>query len=190
MKACLLVFMLTIGPSFAADRVTKMYQEQLHLVDENVVALARAMPAEKYNFVPSGAGFAGVRTFGEQVRHLATMIYMTAAIVLEEKGPYGPGKNDNGPEGIESKADTLKYLDGSLAYARKAMASLTEQNQLDLLSTYFGPKPRAAVAAGIANHSFDHYGQMVVYARMNGIVPPASQTTALQPREAPSTGVK
>jgi hypothetical protein len=180
-KACFLMFMLAIGPGFAADQVTKMYEDQLRLVEENVVGLARAMPAEKYSFAPIGRAFAGVRTFGEQIRHLATMIYITAAIVLEEKSPYGPGKNDNGPEGIDSKADTLKYLEGSLAYARKAMASLSEKNQLDLLNTYFGPMPRAAVAAGIAYHSFDHYGQMVVYARMNGIIPPASQPAEISP---------
>jgi hypothetical protein len=181
MKACFLMFMLSIGTGFAADRVTKMYEDQLRLVEEDVVGLARAMPAEKYTFAPSGGSFAGVRTFGEQVRHVATMIYMTAAIVLEEKSPYGPGKNDNGPDGIESKADTLKYLEGSLAYARKALASLSEKNQLDLLNTYFGPMPRPAVAAGIAYHSFDHYGQMVVYARMNGVVPPASKPTEAAP---------
>ena len=65
--------------------------------------------------------------------------------------------------------------DSSLAYARRAMASLTEKNQLDPLNTYFGPQPRVAVAAGVAYHSYNHYGQLVVYARMNGIVPPASQ---------------
>jgi hypothetical protein len=103
------------------------------------------------------------------------MIYMTAAIVLEEKSPYGPGPGDNGPAAIRSKAEVLEYLQGSLAYARKAMSSLTEKNQLDPVKTYFGPMARSAVAAGIAYHSFNHYGQMVVYARMNGIVPPSSQ---------------
>ena len=103
------------------------------------------------------------------------MIYMTAAIVLEEKTPYGPGVNDNGPDSIRSKEEILEYLQGSLAYARKAMSSLTEKNQLDPIQTYFGPMARVAVAAGVAYHSFNHYGQMVVYARMNGIVPPSSQ---------------
>jgi hypothetical protein len=88
------------------------------------------MPAEKYNFVPPGEGFAGVRTFGEQVRHVATMIYMTAAIVLEEKTPYGPGRNDKGPDGLKSKEEILNYLDGSLAYARKAIAALSEKEDI------------------------------------------------------------
>jgi len=106
---------------------------------------------------------------------VATMIYMTSAIVLEEKSPYGPGTNDNGPDDVTSKDAIVAYLKSSIAYARKAMASLTEQNALDPLKTYFGSQPRAEVASGLAYHSYDHYGQMVVYARMNGIVPPASR---------------
>ncbi len=168
-------------PAYAADRVAGMYLHQVKLVEDDVLSLARAMPAEKYGFAPSSdqsqGAFTGVRTFGEQVRHLATMIYMTAAIVLQEKSPYSPGANDNGPDSVRSKEEILEYLQGSLAYARKAMGSLTEANHLDPIPTYFGPMARSAVAAGVAYHSFDHYGQMVVYARMNGIVPPSSQPT-------------
>jgi len=69
----------------------------------------------------------------------------------------------------------VAYLKASIAYARKAMGSLTEQNALDPLKTYFGSQPRIEVAAGIIYHSYNHYGQMVVYARMNGVVPPSSQ---------------
>jgi hypothetical protein len=54
------------------------------------------------------------------------------------------------------------------------MSSLTEKNALDPLKTYFGSQSRIEVAAGLTYHSYDHYGQMVVYARMNGIVPPSS----------------
>lgn len=160
------------------NRVSTIFQNQLSLVENDVVRLAEAMPADKYDFRPSGGEFTGVRTFGEQVRHVATMIYMTAAIVLEEKSPYGPGTNDNGPDDITGKDAILAYLNASIAYARKAMASLNEQNALDPLKTYFGLQPRAEVASGVAYHSYDHYGQMVVYARMNGIVPPASRPSA------------
>jgi uncharacterized damage-inducible protein DinB len=155
--------------------VSAMYLHQVKLVEDDVLSLARAMPADRYDFVPNEGNVTGVRTFGEQVRHLATMVYITAAIVLEEKSPHGPGPHDNGPATIRSKADILEYMQASLAYARKAVSSLTEENQLDPIKTYFGPMARSAVAAGIAYHSFNHYGQMVVYARMNGIVPPSSQ---------------
>ena len=158
-----------------ANRVAAMHQNLLTLVENDVVGLAEAMPADKYDFKPTNGEFTGVRTFGEQVKHAATMIYMTAAIVLEEKSPYGPGTNDNGPDDVRGKTQILDYFKASIAYARRAMASLTEQNALDPLKTYFGSQPRTEVAAGVIYHSYDHYGQMVVYARMNGIVPPSSR---------------
>jgi DinB superfamily len=172
-----MLIMMSSTKLFAADAVSKMYEDQVRLVENDVLSLARAMPADKYDFAPANGTFAGVRTFAEQIRHLATMIYMTAAIVLQEKSPYGPGKNDNGPDSVHSKAEVIEYLQASFAYARKAMASLTVANHLDPVTTVFGPMPRSAVAAGVAYHSFNHYGQMVVYARMNGVVPPTSQPT-------------
>ena len=163
------------SPALAADRVTDMFTKQLDLVESDLIGLAEAMPADKYDFRPTSGSFEGVRTFGEQVRHTATMIFMTAAIVLQEKSPYGPGTNDNGPDDVRGKAQIVDYLKRSMAYARKAMSSLNEKNQLDPLKTYFGSQSRAEVAAGIAYHSYNHYGQMVVYARMNGVIPPASR---------------
>ena len=151
-----------------------MYLKQLDLVEHDLVSLAQAMPAEKYSFRPSGGKFDDVRTFGEQVKHAATMIYMTAAIVLEEKSPYGPGTNNNGPDDVKGKEQIVDYLKRSIVYARKAMSSLTEKNHLDPLKTYFGSQSRSEVAAGVAYHSYNHYGQMVVYARLCGIVPPTS----------------
>ncbi|MEO8257529.1 MAG: DinB family protein [Acidobacteriota bacterium] len=158
-----------------ANRVADLYGRQVDRVEHDLVSLARAMPAESYDFRPADGVFASARTFGDQVKHAATLIFMTAAIVLEEKSPYGPGPGDNGPDTIQGKEQIVDYLERSIAYARHAMASLTEANQLDPLTTYFGSQPRVEVAAGVAYHSYNHYGQMVVYARMNGIVPPSSQ---------------
>lgn len=157
-----------------ADPVADAYSKQVDLVEHDLVGLARAMPADAYDFRPAGAAFDGVRTFGEQVKHTATLIFMTAAIMLEEKSPHGPGVNDNGPGTVRGKDQIVEYLEGSIRYARKAMASMTQQNHLDPLRTYFGSQPRIEVAAGIAYHSYNHYGQMVVYARLNGVEPPAS----------------
>jgi len=174
-KRALILVALLGSHLMAADPIPDMYAKQVDLVALDMVSLARAVPAEKYDFRPTDGSFDGVRTFGEQVKHAATMIYMTAAIVLEETSPYGPGTNDNGPDSVQGKAQIVEYLEAAIAYARRAIGSLSEKNQLDPLPTYFGPQPRVAVAAGIAYHSYNHYGQMVVYARMNGVVPPSSQ---------------
>jgi len=97
------------------------------------------------------------------------------SIRVRKRTACGVSRNDNGPDDIRGKAAVVDYLKASIVYARKAMASLTEANQLDPLRTYFGSQPRVEVAAGITYHSYNHYGQMVVYARMNGVVPPSSQ---------------
>ena len=154
------------------DRVAEYHERLLALVEHDVVSLANAMPGDRYDFRPAVGAFRDARTFGEQVAHLATVIYITAAIVLEERSPYAPGANDNGPADVRGKDAIVAYLESSMAYARQAMASLTERNALEPLKTCFGTQPRSQVAAGIIYHSYDHYGQMVVYARLNGVVPP------------------
>jgi hypothetical protein len=58
-------------------------------------------------------------------------------------------------------------------------ASLPNKNPPQPRPTYFGAQPRIVVAAGVAYHSCNHYGQMVVYARLNGVVPPASRGTTV-----------
>jgi hypothetical protein len=108
MAALVIVLVMLVGaPAFAADRVSNMYAHQVDLLENDLVSLARAMPAEKYDFRPTNGTFTSARTFGEQVKHIATMIYMTAAIVLEEKPPYGPGPGDNGPPSIQGKDQIL-----------------------------------------------------------------------------------
>ena len=132
MAGRIVVILALASPALAGDRVTDMHMKQLDLVEQDLVRLAEAMPPAAYGFKPSAGAFDGVRTFGQQVKHTATMIFMTAAIVLQEKSPYGPGTNDNGPDDIEGKEPIVDYLKRSIAYARKAMASLNETNHLEL----------------------------------------------------------
>ena len=170
-----LAVLVLVPQTVMADTVADAHLRLLDLITKDLVSLAEAMPADRYEFRPTAGAFTDVRTFGEQVKHAATMIFMTAAIVLQEKSPYGPGANDNGPATVQGKQQILEYLKASLAYARKAMASLSVKNHLDPLKTYFGSQPRIEVASGIVYHSYNHYGQMVIYARMNGVAPPSSQ---------------
>ncbi len=111
-----------------------MYDDQVTLVEKAVLSLAEAMPADKYDFAPTDGNFAGVRTFGEQIRHLATLMYISSSRVLEEPSPYEAGTHLNGPDEVQSKAEILAFLKGSLAHARRAMASLTEDNHMTLVA--------------------------------------------------------
>ncbi|HTP33952.1 MAG TPA: DinB family protein [Candidatus Acidoferrales bacterium] len=157
--------------------VARLYDSQLKNTEGEVVSLAEAMPESKYGFRPANGEFAKVRTFAEQIKHIAAVNYLVSASVLGEKPPVNLGTGENGPDEVKSKDAVVKFLKDSFAYAHKAMQSLTDKNQLDMIKGPFGNEKSAR--AGLANvavwHPFDHYGQMVVYARMNGVVPPASR---------------
>jgi uncharacterized damage-inducible protein DinB len=135
---------------------------------------ADAMPEDKYSFAPSSGEFKGVRTFAQQVKHVAAVNYIFGATVLNEKPPVDVG-GENGPDSIKSKAEIMKFLKDSFAYLHKALASITDKNQLDEVSIFGMKMPRLSVGAFSTAHPFDHYGQMVEYLRMNGIIPPASR---------------
>jgi hypothetical protein len=176
----LLCFAATCGSTaFGADAPppSKIFDQQLTMVERELVPLAEAMPADKYIFAPTHGEFKGVRTFGQQVSHVAAVIYVVSASVLEEKNPSETGPGENGPATLKSKDDIVKYLKDAFAYGHKAMNSLTSANLTTMVKSPFGDRqaPRVSLASESVWHSFDHYGQMVVYARMNGIIPPASR---------------
>ena len=143
--------------------------------EKEFTSAADAMPEDKYSYAPTNGEFKGVRTFAQQVKHVAAVNYIFASSILGEKPPIDVG-GENGPDSVKSKAEILKFLKDSFAYLTKALNSITDKNQLDQV-TVFGEMKMARVSVGAFStaHPFDHYGQMVEYLRMNGIVPPASR---------------
>ncbi len=176
----ILFLALTVCPAaFAADPIAQLYDGQVSTVEREILGLAQAMPADKYDFAPTNGTFTGVRTFGLQTRHVATEIYALASAILGEKPPVDTGATDNGPDSLKTKDQIVDYFKGALAFAHKAMNSLTQQNMLDPVRGVPGGT-RLGAAAFLTYHSYDHYGQMVVgqmvvYGRMNGVIPPSSQ---------------
>jgi len=169
--------MAAMAGTCAADDTGKMFNEQLTGVEKEFVPLVEAMPADQMNFAPTGGAFKGVRTFRDQAMHVGAVLYLVSAGILGEKPPADIGTNEAGPASITSQADVVKYLNGAFAYAHRAMSSLTSQNLTGMVKSPFGggQTPRGALAVTNVSHVMDHYGQMVVYARMKGIVPPASR---------------
>jgi len=158
-------------PTFAM-----VIDRNLSNVEKEVVQAADAMPEDKFNFAPTQGEFKGVRTFALEVKHIAVANYALGAGILSEKPPVDL-KGENGPDNITSKADVMKFLKDSFAYAHKAANSIDETNVLGLVQSPFGPNKvtRLGLAIGMVSHPQDHYGQMVEYLRMNGIIPPASR---------------
>jgi uncharacterized damage-inducible protein DinB len=146
----------------------------LGIAEGEFVGAADAMPEDKYSFAPANGEFKGVRTFAQQVKHVAATNYIFGAAILNEKPPVDTG-GENGPDSVKSKAEIMKFLKDSFAYLHKAVASITDKNSLDVVDLFGMKLPRLSAGTFSAAHPFDHYGQMVEYLRMNGIIPPASR---------------
>jgi uncharacterized damage-inducible protein DinB len=147
----------------------------INIAQKEFTDAADAMPEDKYSFAPANGEFKGVRTFAQQVKHVAAVNYVFGSAILGEKMPVEGG--ESGPDSVKTKAEIMKFLNDSFAYMHKALASITDKNQLDQLSLFDGQMKAARLSIGAFSsaHVMDHYGQMAVYLRMNGIVPPASR---------------
>jgi hypothetical protein len=156
--------------------VTQILDGGVKTIEGEFVPAAEAMPEDKYGFAPTSGEFKGVRTFAQQIKHVSAVNYMVAAAILGEKPPVELG-SENGPDSIKTKADIVKFAKDSFAYAHKAVATITAENAAGEIKSPFGEgkATRLGMAGVFAWHGFDHYGQMVEYLRMNGIVPPASR---------------
>jgi uncharacterized damage-inducible protein DinB len=146
------------------------YNHLMTIMEKQIVGAADAMPADKYNFAPTQGEFKGVRTFGSQVKHLAETNYE----FFENWNVPGAVKEAD-IEKLTSKDDIMKALKDSYTYAHSAMSTITAANAFTIEGSGDRKWTRGGMAAFCIAHSMDHYGQMVVYLRMNGIVPPASR---------------
>ena len=163
----------------AEHRMTSESLEPLfRVVEKNLVGVADAMPADKYQFAPTEGEFKGVRTFGQQLKHAAATNYILAAAALGEKPPADAG-DETGPESVRTKAEIVEYLKGSFAYLHKALEAIDERGEVVAATPISPLQGRDATRLGLTVealiHAYDHYGQAVEYLRMNGIVPPASR---------------
>jgi hypothetical protein len=153
----------------------EVVDRQFSSMEREFVPAVEAMPADKFDFAPTSGEFKGVRTFALQAKHVAAVNYMLAAALLGEKPPIDL-KGENGPDEVKSKDQVIKFVKDSFVYTHKALATVNDKNLMEIIDSPFGDK---STRLGLANvtiwHSFDHYGQMVEYLRMNGIIPPASR---------------
>jgi uncharacterized damage-inducible protein DinB len=161
-----------------AEREKHALRVLAKLAEKVIVSAADGMPADKYGFAPTDGEFKGVRTFGQMVKHLSATNYILAAAALGQE-PAADAGDELGPEAVRTKAEILNYLKGSFAYLDKAVDAIG-QKTAPVKSSPISPlksteATRLALVVESLVHAFDHYGQMVEYLRMNGVVPPASR---------------
>jgi len=168
-----------------APTLSTVLDHSLSNLENDVVPAADAMSEDKFDFAPSngdlkGSEFKGVRTFAQQVKHIAATNYQIGGALLGEKPPVevgDPNGPDNGPDSLKTKAEIVDYLKNSFAYSHKALATINQKNIVEQVQSPFGPNKASRLGLAIVtlSHTNDHYGQMVEYLRMNGIIPPASR---------------
>lgn len=158
--------------------VASVVDREISSVEQQILNVADAMPEDKLSFSPEGlnirgSDYKGVRSFAVQLKHVAASNYYIWSPLTGDKLPEGLGDDGNGPHDLKTKAGIILFLKGSFALGHKAAASLTTEN---LSQVPEGSKSTRLYLAefGVA-HAYNHYGQMVEYLRMNGIVPPASR---------------
>lgn len=153
------------APTIASD-----LDVELSFVERDVINAADAMPAERYSFAPTNGNFSNVRDFGEQLKHIAAANEVFYSLMLGRPVPAYRGGD------LNTKGEIIRYLRHSFALGHEAVKSITPENALQPIPNAITVKvkTRVGMAAWASAHSYDIYGQLVEYLRMNGIVPPAS----------------
>ena len=166
-------------PVGTVESPAKALDKMLGLYEYEAMGVVKAMPADKYSFAPSAGTFAagsaekfdGVRTFAQEVTHVAEANYYFYSSLSGLK----PDVDMKKIETLTSKDDCIDMLAKSFAFAHKAIATITAENAFVGIKAVDGMDTRASLAAFGVAHGYDHYGQMVEYLRMNGILPPGSK---------------
>jgi uncharacterized damage-inducible protein DinB len=172
--AASLLFAAHAGPQEDIDSMATAVARTFTMIARSFIGLADAMPAEQYDFKPTDGEFREVRTFGEQVKHVACANFAFFN-EIEKKEPPADCAN-GGPNPAKTKAELMAYLQESFDYAERVLRTMTSANALEPAGgPYGGASTRLGLTTLAVWHASDHYGQLVVYLRLNGIVPPASR---------------
>ena len=156
-----------------AQAPSQVYGKLLGMMEKEFVDAAEAMPEDKFDFAPTTGEFKGVRSFGAQVKHVAEANWYFWG------GPNFSEADDkvksDAIEKLTTKADIVQSLKDSFKQAHSIVDGITAENAF--VTTAHGT--RAGMTSFGLAHLMDHYGQLVVYLRMNGIVPPASRSNGM-----------
>lgn len=169
--------------STAAPTIASTLNGQLRGIEREIMGAAEAVPEDKFDFSPGTSNIPGdfktpepVRTMSEQLKHIGDALEAYSAGIMGQKPPSSSG--ENGPKNIKTKQEVIDYLKGSFAKAHSAIDTITAQNATEEMPSPFGGNrkvTRLNLAVQMIGHSNNHYGQIIEYLRMNGIVPPESQ---------------
>ena len=156
-------------PAPAANPITQALRSAWTSAKTNVRRSADVMPEAKYGFKPVDS----VRGFGAILAHVAGASYEFCAAAKGEKTPHA---EDEFEKSAKTKAEIVKALDGAIAYCDEVYKGLDDAKAAQMVAGAFGgpQDSRAANLIGNTTHFQEHYGNIVTYLRINGLVPPSS----------------
>lgn len=171
-------YLALITTCVGQQSISSAVERQFNKIESDILTSAEAMPEDKFDFTPErldikNSNFKGVRTFAGQIMHLATdNILIWSAMTGDSV--RGDIQDVNGPKTIKTKKDIIEYLKSSFAIGRRAILTLTIQNAMDMIDFRARNLPKLDLAFYALTHANEHFGQMVIYLRMCGIIPPPS----------------
>ena len=179
--SCLLVFLALVAgvsaaeaqmaPAGAANPLSASLKGMFDNIKRNITESAAKMPEENYAFKPTPE----VRSFGEIIGHLADANYMLCSRFKGEKNP----NDGNSFEKKTTKADLVKALNDAVAYCDPIYAGATDAVALEVVKVGDPPNqrevPKASALIGNVAHNNEHYGNLVTYLRLKGLVPPSTE---------------
>ena len=141
------------------------------MVKTNIIKAAEKMPAEDYSFRPT----ADIRSYAELIAHVADANYAFCSASLGEKNPGLKIEEGVKKDAAKPKAAIVEALTASFTYCDKAYTALTDENASQAVKFFGGERARIGVLSFNTSHDFEHYGNIVTYLRMKGIIPPSSE---------------
>ncbi len=168
------VLVAVASPSFAQNKVLAEALMRMHAgVSRNVAEAAEKMPEADFAFQPSK----DVRTFGGFVGHVANAEFSYCS---RARGEANPNKEDF--EKMMGKAGLVAGIKAAAAYCDGVYKAMTDQSLSELVTMGQSQQPRGQILVQNISHSNEHYGNLVTYMRIKGLVPPSTErATAPRP---------
>ena len=156
------------GSTAPANPISDSEKRVYAMLSSVVIAAAEKMPEESYSFKPTPE----VRSFGQLVGHLADANYFFCSTAA------GETKSSDVEKSKTKKADLVAALKEAVAYCNKTYAAMTDAQGSQMTKMMNFDMAKLTVLAGNFAHNYEHYGNMVTYMRIRGIVPPTSEKGA------------
>jgi uncharacterized damage-inducible protein DinB len=166
LPAALLAQPTAAATGASANPVMQAVKGQFGMVKNVVAKTAEKVPENLYEFKPTPE----VRSMGQLLGHIADAQFMMCAAAAGEKAPQSGLEKS-----MTTKAQLTKAVADSNAYCDQVIAGLDDKKGVEIVQFFTGPTPRLNILTFNIAHSYEHYGNLVTYMRLKGIVPPSSE---------------